>query len=128
MEIRIKDANGQTNLSIEIVDKEPNGEWAICMAHFSYDGFEAKFKFSTMLANFHTFIDELEVLYSTLKGQAKFHSMEDNVSFQLSTDGMGHIEISGYLRHKLYEVKTSFLIHSDQTFLPELLQECRQIK
>ena len=127
MEIRIKDANGQTNLSIEIMDKEPNDEWLICLANFHYDGFEARFKFSTMLGDFCTFSDQLGTFYSILRGQAEFRSIEDNVSFKLSTDGLGHVDISGYLRHNKYEVQISFLIHSDQTFLPELINECKQI-
>jgi hypothetical protein len=127
VEIKIKDANGQTNLTIEIISREADAEWLICMANFSYGGFEARIKFSAMLGDFCSFSEELEPFYKTLRGHAQFQSIEDNVSFQLSTDGLGHVGISGYLRHNSYEVKTTFLIHSDQTFLPELLNACKQI-
>lgn len=127
MEIKIKDANGQTNLSIEVIGKETNDEWLICVANFKYDGFEARFKFSTMLGDFCAFSDQLTPFYKTLRGQAKFQSIEDNVSFEMTTDGLGHVGISGYLRHTSYDVETRFLIHSDQTFLPELLNACKEV-
>ena len=127
MEIKIKDANGQTNLSISIIGKESDDEWLVCMADFQYDGFKASVKFSAMLGDFCAFSEQLEPFYKSLRGQAKFHSIEDNVYFELSTDGLGHVNIEGYLRHNNYEVKTSFLIYSDQTFLPETLHACRQI-
>jgi hypothetical protein len=127
VELRIKDANGQAKLSIEIAGEEPGGEWLICVANFNYDGFNANFRFSTMRGNFCSFADQLTTFYSTLKGKAEFRSMEDNVSLQYSTDGLGHVDIDGYLRHSSYEVKVSFLIHSDQTFLPQLVGECNQI-
>jgi hypothetical protein len=72
------------------------------MANFNYDGFEVRIKFSAMLGDFCSFSDQLESFYKTLGGQAKFKSIEDNVSFQLSTDGLGHIDINGYLRHHKY--------------------------
>jgi hypothetical protein len=127
MELRIKDDNGQINLSIEIVGTETDGEWLICLAKFNYDGFEAKFKFSSMRGDFAVFAEQLKQFYKTLKGFAHYRSIEDNVCFDFSTDGVGHVDIEGYLRHRSYEVKISFLIRSDQTFLPELITECRQI-
>lgn len=127
MELRIRDANGQTNLSIEVTGEEPGGEWLICMANFNYDGFKSNLKFIAMRGDFCSFSDQLGTFYNTLRGHAQFNSIEDNVSFQLSTDGLGHVGINGYLRHSGFEVKISFLIHSDQTFLPELISECKQI-
>ena len=126
MTIKIRDSNGQTELLIELIDREPDPEWLVCRAIFNYDGFEVKLKFSSMLGDFCSFLNQLEVFYDTLKGQAQFNSIEDNVSFQLSTDGLGHVSVSGNLRHSGYEVMTSFLIHSDQTFLPELIRDLKE--
>ena len=127
MILKIKDGNGQTDLLIELIDREPDPEWLICKAIFNYDGFEVKLKFSSMLGDFCSFLNQLEVFYDTLNGQAQFKSIEDNVSFQLSTDGLGHVDINGYLRHGGYDVMTSFLIHSDQIFLPELIKELKEV-
>jgi hypothetical protein len=123
---KIRDCNGQTDLLIELLDRQPDPEWLICKTIFNYDGFEAKLKFSGILGDFGRFLNRLQIFYDTLKGEAQFNSIEDNVSFQFSTDGLGHVSINGYLRHSGYEVMTSFLIHSDQTFLPELLRELKE--
>ena len=97
------------------------------MVFFKYDGFEIKLKFSSMRGDFCSFLSQLETFYKSLRGKAQFTSIEHNVSFELSTDGLGHVDINGNITHGNYDVKTVFLIESDQTFLPELIQEVKQI-
>jgi hypothetical protein len=127
MKFQVKDSNGQINLSIEILSQEHGSEWLEGLIDFDMKGFKSKFKFSLMLGELISFLEDLKKFNSTLKGQAAFANIEDNIKLTFSTDGLGHVLIKGLLRDQTYSVKTSFDIESDQTFLPTLVNEVDQI-
>ena len=127
MKFQIKDSNGQINLSVEILWQEHDVEWLEGLIDFNMKGFKSIFKFSLMLGELMTFLEELKNFNSTLKGQATFANIEDNIKLTFSTDGLGHVAINGILRDPTYSVTTSFEIKSDQTFLPTLINEVDQI-
>ncbi len=127
MKFQIKDSNGQINLSIEILGQEHDIEWLEGALDFNLKGFKSQFKFSLILGEFIAFFEELKKFNSTLKGEAMFSNIEDNIKLIFSTDGIGHVTIDGILNDPTHSVRTSFLIESNQTFLPALINQVDQI-
>ncbi len=128
MKLNFKDEGGRTLLHVNVIGKEYGEGWLQAMIYFDQDGFTAGFKISLMLNDLYAFIDQLKPFQKSLTGQAVFCNIEDNINLILSTDGLGHIAVNGTLRHTNNpDLKTSFVIHTDQTFLPALILECNQI-
>ncbi len=128
MKINFKDSGGRVVLHIDIIGKEDSEGWLQAMVCFEQDNFRANFKTSLMLNELYFFRDQLELLQKNLKGEAVFENIERNINLKLATDGLGHIEIDGTLWHpNNWDLKTSFVIKSDQTFLPDLILECKEI-
>jgi len=124
---QIKDSGGQCHLEVKISGKEYDPEWLVAQADYNQNGFAAKFEFSIMLGELASFTKQIQVLFSSLKGKARFANIEDNINLVFSTDGLGHINIEGTLRDSSYTVKTNFLIISDQTFLQDIINGCIQV-
>ncbi len=81
-----------------------------------------------MLNDLYAFVDKLKLFQNSLTGTFSLSNIEDNINVTLSGDGLGHVEIKGILLHTHDpNLKTEFVINSDQTFLPELIRECDQI-
>lgn len=128
MQIHIKDGGGRIVLTLEIVGKDDSEGWLNASLQFDYDGFTAKFPFSMMLNDLYPFIDQLKTLYNTLMGDAEFSNIENNVRLHFLTTGLGQVSIQGTLRHNMnQDLKTLFVIDTDQTFLPPLIAECNEI-
>ena len=128
MKINFKDSGGRVLLHLDIIGKEDSEDWLQAMVYFEQDGFRVDFKMSLMLNDLYAFIDQLGFLQKNLKGEAVFDNIEGNINLKLSTDRLGHIVIDGSLWHpNNMDLKTSFKIDSDQTFLPNLITECKEI-
>ena len=128
MKLNFKDDGGRTVLYVNVIGKEDSEGWLQATVCFEQDNFRADFKISLMLNDLYAFIDQLELLQKSLKGEAVFENIERNINLKLSPDGLGHIEIDGTLWHpNNRDLKTSFSIESDQTFLPDLILECKEI-
>ena len=128
MRLNFKDDSGRTILSLEIIGEEDSEGWLEALVHFEDGGFAAHFQISIMLNDLYAFYHQIKPFTDSLTGEARFSNIEDNVNLIFSTDGLGHIRITGTLRHPNNPyLKTDFVINSDQTFLPSLVTECNQI-
>ena len=127
MKFKIKDNNSSGYFSVEVKGTEIDAEWLNAEVDFQLNGFAAQFEFSLRLGELVSFYEELQVFYSTLKGNAKLESIEDNVSLLLNTDGLGHVLVDGTLRDTSYRIKTSFQMETDQTYLSDIIRDCREI-
>jgi hypothetical protein len=121
---QVKDSGGQCYLEVSILGKEHDPEWLLARVDYNQDGFAAKFEFSLMLGEIVSFAKALQLLYSTLKGEARFANIEDNINLVFSTDGLGHVNVEGTLRDTSYTIRTTFLIITDQTFLKDIINGC----
>lgn len=127
MKFKIKDNNSSGYFSVEIKGPEIDAEWLNAEAEFQLNGFAARFEFSLRLGELVSFYEELQVFHSTLKGKAQLESIEDNVSILLNTDGLGHVLVDGTLRDRSYRIKTAFQMETDQTYLSDIIRDCREI-
>lgn len=128
MELNIKDDNGRAILLIEITGQEESEGWLKASCNFNNGGFSAHFEFSLMLNDFYPFTEQLIELHKTLQGEAVFENIESNINLLFRTDGFGHVSIDGKLRHPTNAyLEMLFVIDTDQTFLPTLINECNQL-
>lgn len=128
MHLYFREAGGKIILSLTILGKEDSEDWLKANVDFEQTGFKAEFVFSMMKNDFNPFSEELKVINETLNGEATFSTIEDNVQINITTDGIGHLKISGYLRHpNSWNLILNFEFESDQTFLKGMLQEIENI-
>jgi hypothetical protein len=129
MKFKIKDNNssGYFSLKIKGTEADVDVEWLNAEADFQLNGFTARFDFSLRLGELISFYEELHVFHTTLKGSAHLESIEDNVNLVLTTDGLGHVSIEGILRDTSYKINTKFSMDTDQTYLNDIINDCREI-
>ena len=127
MEIKIRDRKSPGFISFAIIGREASEEWLIAETTFHLNGFNAEFGFSLMLGDLVSFFQELQVLHRDLKGVAQLRSIEDNVHLTFNIDELGHVNVDGTLRDSSYTIETKFLMETDQTYLSEILNDCRQL-
>jgi hypothetical protein len=110
-----------------IIGREASEEWLIAETAFHLNGFNAEFGFSLMLGDLVSFFQELRVLHRDLKGVAHLTTIEDNVNLTFSIDESGQVDVKGILRDSSYTIETTFLMETDQTYLTEILYDCRHL-
>jgi hypothetical protein len=75
---------------------------------------------------FECFLKELEPMYESLKGTAKFATMEDWIELNISGDGRGHMVAKGYIIDEHVDGnKLNFVIKFDQTALPDTIKSLK---
>ena len=77
---------------------------------------------------FQSFLKQIEPLYESLIGTAKYVSLEDWINMEISGDGHGHMLAKGYVIDKHCEGnKLNFTIHFDQTSLPQTINDLKRL-
>ena len=127
--VRIGTANSFVRLSFHQL---PNSSWDGRFIAEVRDGqFWAQAEYRDHPASRYSldaFAKEVSTLHKTLKGQATFNPLNDQVKLVLSADAFGHIDVSGYLyRYAGFGTHLSFQFQIDQTYLPETLAQLKQL-
>ena len=79
------------------------------------------------VSDFARFAPEAQKLYETLKGEARFVTVEDQISLILKGDGKGHINLSGRLLDRCGDGnELLFKLNLDQTQLKHSISELEQ--
>lgn len=122
-------------LSISVLDYERTvcGEifddnWLTSKLEISVGSFSGDFGLSLTTQDFISFLQQLDSLYQTLKGQAKFETMEGQIEFVLLANGRGEIEVSGHVMD-LPGIGNRLEFHFtiDQTYLLSALRDLHEI-
>jgi hypothetical protein len=69
-----------------------DGNWIESRVDIRAGGFSGRFEASLRADEFETFMKELVALYESLRGEAKFSSLEEWLSIEVAGDGLGHFE------------------------------------
>ena len=76
----------------------------------------------------YDFYIQLNQIFNSLNGNAKFYSYEDQLSFFVNVDKKGHISIEGEYREDLVNAtKLIFELECDQSYLKDSLIELKMI-
>ena len=98
--------------------------WLLAQVTIEVRGFKGFVVASFEPEDFVAFERKLQALSTTLAGVAEFSSREDQVTFYLRIDKLGHIEVSGEAWSlPCYENKLEFEFNIDQSFLPPILAQ-----
>jgi hypothetical protein len=114
-------------LRIELLSppaKDEGYDWISARAIIDVGGFHGDTTIMITLTDMARFAQQVRSLYDTLKGEAEFRTIEDQIYIKLTTDGLGHITASGYLADQAgMGNRLSFKIEFDQTVLQKTLAE-----
>jgi len=107
-----------------------DGNWLLCEIHMVSGAFTGDISHDVHLRvdEFKSFFEEVDDLYKSLKGTAKYSSLEQWIQLEISGDGRGHMLAKGCVIDKHIEGnKLNFSIHFDQTALPKTLIGLRDL-
>jgi hypothetical protein len=86
--------------------------------------FSGKFNACLVTTDFEPFKRELEALYQSLKGQAKFNTPESQVEITIDGDGMGKLNAQcSVMDHAGIGNTLEFEIDMDQTYVPGIIRQ-----
>ena len=82
---------------------------------------------SFTLGELRQFLPDLQRLYDTLKFSFVFKNIEDNIELTFKPTPNGQIEINGLLRNSDYTGSIKFKIETDQSYLPGLIENLKEM-
>jgi hypothetical protein len=125
--------SGRIEIQILRYERDASGciyddNWLSVIVDLSFGGFKGCFDAAFLTMDLKSFLTEAEKLYSSLKGTAKFDSMEGQLVFTLEGNGRGGISLNGIALDQVgtgHELK--FFAELDQTELEVSLIELRKV-
>ena len=105
-----------------------DGNWLNATIEITSGAFRGATETRLRTDEFERFLQELELLSSSLKGSAEYNSMEEWLSIKITGDGMGHLSAQGRIIDKHSDGnELKYLIQFDQTGLPQLLSGLKKL-
>lgn len=97
----IGNSGEQLRMDVLGYEREPAGEyfddnWLSVAVEVKAGGFTGLFSASFLTGEIEAFSTEAAKLYDSLTGQAKFRTLEDQLSLDLIGDGRGNIRLTGH--------------------------------
>jgi hypothetical protein len=123
----------QISISVLSYERPPSEDfydnnWVTSQISVSTGAFAGQFNAALTTQDFVVFMPQLESLFNTLKGEAKFQTIEGQIEFTLSGNGRGGIEVTGFAIDRLGDGnQLQFRYEIDQTFLPPALRQLHEI-
>lgn len=106
-----------------------DGNWLVSPIDVAVGGFSGRVHAALRAEELRTFRKGLEKLYETLAGEAGLESMEDWIGLTCVGDGLGHVEVTGYVRDEPgIGNRLTFHLSIDQTFLPGIIASLRGVE
>ena len=102
-------------------------DWLECRVDVSAGAFSASYVATFSTQDFPQFRRELEQLYQSLDGRARFDTHERQLQVACSGNGRGGILVEGVAQDS-YDNVLRFRFETDQTFLPALIAQLREIE
>jgi hypothetical protein len=105
-----------------------DNNWLNVQVFVSAGGFKGAFRASFQTAELLGFRDQLSSLYNTLKGEAKFETMETQLALVLTGDGRGGISLKGEAWDQPgIGNRLEFSLDLDQTHVGKALSELNEV-
>ena len=128
-EILIGDSSGQHVLIRPLFRSQPglfdvrDGNWIDCELEIVAGSFRGGFRADLRSEEFQTFLEEVEGVTRTLDGTASFTTMEGQIALSLSSDGKGHVRVTGdAIDAPGIGNRLQFVFDIDQTYLPPVCE------
>ena len=120
-------------VSVQRYERPPSGEyfddnWLSVRVSVCVGGFRGRFDASFQTGEIASFRDQLSSLYKTLKGEAKFVTMETQLALTLIGDGRGGITLKGEAWDQPGTGnRLEFALELDQTHVGNTLGELNEV-
>lgn len=131
---RIRSNDGQyVEVEVLCYERGPTGDyhddnWVTVKVLLRVAGFNGAFGAAFLTRDFVDFKDQLFELHSTLLGEAKFVTLEDQLALTVRGNGRGELTIEGEAwQESGVGNHLHFAFQSDQTHLPESLSGLAEI-
>ena len=108
-----------------VADKNTEGyDWIKARAEIQVGDVFGQAELMLTVSDIIRFKKQAECLYRELKGCAEFTTIEGQVGFKIETDGLGHMNTTGFIRDDVSSGnELSFTIKFDQTLLWHTISE-----
>ena len=106
-----------------------DGNWLNVTAHCGAHGASVWVQGAIlMLTDLERWANQCETLYKSLEGEAELRSYEPELRVKInSTDTLGHLTMHVEMTPDHMNQKHAFDFELDQTYLPQLIRDCREI-
>jgi hypothetical protein len=102
--------------------------WVAAEVSISVGAFSGHFSAAFLTPDFVQFRSTLQSLCETLKGEAVFSTLEEQLSIKLTVDDIGHLEVQGVaIDHPGMGNELKFTFDLDQTYLPKIMSDLDEI-
>jgi hypothetical protein len=99
-----------------------DGNWLHASVQIHVGGFDGRASGALRAEEFVDFRGEVLALHRSLRGRARFSTMEDWLSIEMTGDGRGHVEVRGHLQDDPGSItRLVFRLEVDQTHLSSVL-------
>lgn len=106
-----------------------DANWLNCEILVRIGGWEGGVRAALTTEDFATFSKELRAVLDGTEVYAALDTMEEALSFKVEMTRTGHCRLSGTVRDRSnVDVKFSFVLQSDQTFLRPALARIEQVE
>jgi hypothetical protein len=104
-------------------------DWLDSTVTVSAGAFAGSYNAVLTTCDFPRFRQELQRLYDTLEGVARFSTIERQIAITLSANSRGCISVEGSAEDAIADGNSlKFRFETDQTFLPPLIRQIREIE
>jgi hypothetical protein len=114
-------------------ERSPTGDyhddnWLTVKIEVHAGGFRGKANAAILSSELEQFVSEVRPLCETLRGLAKFETLEGQLSLSLTGDGKGHIELTGEVLDQAgIGNRLRFTLQIDQSQLGQSLRELESV-
>jgi hypothetical protein len=117
-------------LIVEIRERpDERDDWLEARVSIRAGAFDGSFDATLMTCDFPPFRSQLQRLYETLEGTATFETIERQLRIECSGNGQGGIAVHGVAKDRPTDGNLlRFEFNTDQTFLPAVISDLRQIE
>lgn len=128
-----KSESEQIRIDVTGYERDISGEyyddnWLAGQVSVSFGGFKGHFSAAFLTGDFLSFLPQLEQLYNSLNGAARFETLEQQIAFTLTGNGLGGIALEGEVRDSCgYGNALTFQSELDQSDLAITIRQLRNL-
>lgn len=102
--------------------------WVNVKVSIAMGAFKGNFDAAFLTHDFVQFREALQALYETLKGEAIFSTLEEQLFIKLTVDNGGHIAVEGMaIDQPGIGTELKFAFDLDQSYLPKIISDLDEI-
>lgn len=104
-----------------------DGNWISVTASYSRSLTYVEASTSIHLPEIKSWVDQLEILYRTLQGEALLDCMEPELNISIKSEKLGSLQMDLSITPDHMFERHHFISTIDQSYLPDLIQSCKNV-